>query len=373
MQAPFHVLVSGLPYSVLSNRSKALQGADCARCQKGLWPIAFQKQHRRMRDLRTGRPRGETAPDASAAASRLPRPVAAGRVTRTGRQVAGCLCLAVSGIICGGGPSAAQAVSSGAERTSNADEILVACAGDIASGVPLVAAASDGTFEGVDGARYLAVDLRPLTDGARRAPALADLTTGAASYLAVPVAGPDRWGLVPAWIVRRDRDETRLLQAEILEHGEALFAPGAASGACADRLRAAEHTARRARSGHWRDVAGATLFSSWEPDTFAGHAGRYVIARGRIVSLGKTASTRYLNFGRYWKTDLTVTFKSSEENTFNAALGRSGHMVDDLEGHSVEVRGVLQERDGPYIALRHPEQLVVLKGRRVGSGGQDGN
>nr|WP_319384648.1 hypothetical protein [uncultured Roseibium sp.] len=326
-----------------------------------------------MRDLRSGLPPGEKAANASATVSRLSWQRKAVGALRTGRQVACCLCLAVSGFAGGGASSAAQAASSSAEPAINADEILTLCAGDTAGGVPLVAAAADGTFEGADGARYHAVDLRPLTNGARRESMQADLTTGAASYLAVPVAGPDRWGLVPAWIVRQGRDETQLFQAEILESGAALFAPDAASGECADHLRAAEHAARRARSGHWRDAAGATLFSTWEPETFAGRDGNYVIATGRVVSLGKTASTRYLNFGRYWKTDFTVTFKSSEENTFNAALGRSGHMVDDLEGHSVEVRGVLQERDGPYIALRHPEQLVVLKGRRVVSGGQDGN
>ncbi len=340
---------------------------------EGLWPIAFQKQHRRVHDLRLGRAQGEKAPDAPAAASRLSRPVKAGWVLRTGRQVACCFCLAVSGLACGGGPSAAQAAPSGVEPEINADEILLACAGDIAGGVPLVAAASDGTFEGVDGALYRAVDLRPLRDGARREPALADLMTGAASYLAVPVAGPDRWGLVPAWIVRRDRHGTSLGQAEMLRRGEALFAPDVAAGDCAGRLRAAERTARASESGHWSGAAAATVFPAGKPAAFAGHAGRYVIARGRIVSLGKTASTRYLNFGRYWKTDLTVTFKSSEENTFNAILGRNGHKVEDLAGQRVEVRGVLQERDGPYIALRHPEQLVVLKGRRVGSGGQDGN
>ena len=236
-----------------------------------------------------------------------------------------------------------------------------------------MASLGEWTFEGIDGARFFATDLRPFASEERNGPASADLMTGAANLSALPVAGPNRWGLVPAWIVRQDRDETRLLQAEVLESGEALFAPDAAAGACADRLHAAERAARRARSGYWRAAAGNTLFAAWEPDTFAGHDGHYVIARGRVVSLGKTASTRYLNFGRHWKADLTVTFRSSEENMFNAALGRSGHKVDDLAGHSVEVRGVLQDRDGPYIALRHPEQLVVLESKRVVSGGQDGN
>ncbi|WP_306142135.1 hypothetical protein [Roseibium sp. MMSF_3412] len=270
-------------------------------------------------------------------------------------------------------PVAAERAAPSSEHEVAGNTVVAACAGDTDGGVPLVSEAGALTFEGVDGARYFATDLRLLADTARRVSAGSGLMTGAAKLSALPVSGPNRWGLVPAWIVRQDRDGTLLLQTEILESGEALFAPYVAAGDCADLLRATERTARRARSGHWRDADGNTLFSTFEPETFAGYEGRYVIARGRVVSLGKTASTRYLNFGRHWKSDLTVTLKSSEESMFNSVLGQSGHKVDDLEGHSVEVRGVLQERDGPYIALRHPEQLVVLEHKRVVSGGQDGN
>lgn len=269
-------------------------------------------------------------------------------------------------------PVVAESAAPSSEHEVAGNAVAAACAADTAGGVPLVSEAGALTFEGVDGARYFATDLRLLADPARRVSAGSGLMTGAANLSALPVSGPNRWGLVPAWIIRQDSDGTLLLQTEILESGEALFAPDVAAGDCADLLRAAERAARRARSGHWRDADGYTLFSTFEPETFAGYEGRYVIARGRVVSLGKTARTRYLNFGRHWKSDLTVTFKSSEESTFNSVLGRSGHKVDDLEGHSVEVRGVLQERDGPYIALRHPEQLVVLEHKRVVSGGQDG-
>lgn len=273
----------------------------------------------------------------------------------------------------GASPVIAETASPSSAVSATGNAVLAACVGDAASGLPLVADAGGWTFEGADGTRYFATDLRPLAENAKRGQVGFDNVTGTAELLALPVEEPNRWGLVPAWILRHDRDATLLLQAEILKNGEAIFAPAAAAGECADLLRASERAARRARSGHWSGAAGNRLFSTWEPETFAGHDGHYVIARGRVVSLGKTVSTRYLNFGRHWKTDLTVTFKSSEESIFNTALGRAGHKVDDLEGHRVEVRGVLQESDGPYIALRHPEQLVVLEGKRVVGGGQDGN
>lgn len=320
-----------------------------------------------MRFFRPGLPLRETTPAKVEADSQNALRI------RTGHVLRGRLCRAGFAFMAACAVWAVWAVPVFAQKPAPFLAALTACAGTVAGGVPLVAGLGAWTFEGVDGARYFAADLRPLPDRPKRGPARSDFLTGAAKLLALPVAAPNRWGLVPAWIVRRDRDEILLLQAELLRSGEALFAPDASRGECADRLRAAERAARRTRSGHWKGAAGITLLSTGEPETFADLDGHYVIASGRIVSLGKTAGTRYLNFGRYWKTDLTVTFRSSEENTFNAALGRNGHKVEDLAGQRVEVRGVLQERDGPYIALRHPEQLVVLEGKRVVSGGQDGN
>ncbi|WP_434054774.1 MAG: hypothetical protein RDA78_07865 [Roseibium sp.] len=267
----------------------------------------------------------------------------------------------------------AQAASSGPVPALDAGEALAVCAGNLENSVPLVAGGTDWTFEDADGGRYLAAELRPLTDDVSQGPGAIGYKKDETRLFAVPVAGPNRWGQVPAWIVGRNGQREYLLQARLLERGQALFAPGVAAGDCADRLRAAERSARTARIGGWTGAAGVAVFSSVQPDAFTGHEGRYVIARGRLVSLGKTAATRYLNFGRHWKTDLTATFKSAEEDTFNAALRRNGHTVGDLEGCEVEVRGVLQEWDGPYIALQHPEQLVVIEGKRAGRGGQNGN
>lgn len=327
-----------------------------------------------MCGFRPGWPAGEKTPDVVAADRQDVLRKIAGHALRGRLCRAGIPLIAACTVALGGAsPVSAETVAPSSEANAAGNGVVAACAGDTARSLPLVADAGGWTFEGADGTHYFATDLRPLGQDTKRGQAGPEPSTGTAKLLALPVEEPNRWGLVPAWILRQDSNATLLLQAEILENGAAIFAPEAAAGACADLLRAAERAARRTRSGHWSRAAGNRLFSTWEPETFAGHDGHYVIARGRVVSLGKTVSTRYLNFGRHWKTDLTVTFKSSEENTFNTALGRAGHTVDDLEGHRVEVRGVLQESDGPYIALRHPEQLVVLEGKRVVGGGQDGN
>ena len=192
--------------------------------------------------------------------------------------------------------------------------------------------------------------------------------------LAAVAAGPEnRWGLTPGWVFVSDDGHSALLQEQLLKAGVAIFAPGHAGAECADVLRAAETQASLARAGLWGETSPRLVYSAAAPKSFSDASGHYVIARGRIVSLGKTRSTRYLNFGKYWKTDFTVTLKASAEDDVNTALGRSGWTLDALEGQVVEIRGSVQERDGPSMVLRHPEQLVVLNDKRAGRDGQSSN
>lgn len=231
---------------------------------------------------------------------------------------------------------------------------LAACAGDAGNAVPVTYAPGDDVFLSADGTRYVAVDLRQSGEAGPGNPA-------GVSARAVPLGPPDRWERVPSWIVVEDGSgRARLWQAQLLEKGLALFAPGQADAECALALRRAEARGRRAGAGFWRNRGDGVIYSAARPGSFIDAAGRYVIVRGRIVSLGKTRGTRYLNFGKYWKTDVTGTLKSADEEAFNAALGRSGRSLDTLSGAFVELRGIVEDRDGPHIALRHPEQLVVL-------------
>ncbi|MET1416073.1 hypothetical protein ABVF61_27635 [Roseibium sp. HPY-6] len=246
-------------------------------------------------------------------------------------------------------------------------DALPACVSDETARIEVRAVAEAGLYSDAGGRRYFATDLsfwnaKGLTGQQRQM-----------HLVAVPVGEPNRWGLIPAWIIQLGDQNPRLYQAEQLSKGNAVFAPDKASPECAVSLRRAEAAARRAESGEWGTEGDVRIFSGAAPASFQGNAGRYVIARGRIVSLGKTRSTRYLNFGRHWKSDLTVTLKSSEEAAFNEGMGADGWQIEDLQGLFVEVRGVLQEKDGPLIALRHPEQLRVLERKRAGSGGQNSN
>ncbi len=249
-----------------------------------------------------------------------------------------------------------------------------ACVPMAVSAVPIENLAPGGLFVAASGQRFFASDLHRPPEAL---PAGADLGRGNTlaaplRFEAVPLGPENRWGLIPAWIVVSSGDQPRrLYQEEQLHQGGAMFAPERSEGLCADRLRRAERDARIEGEGLWNGDEEPPVYSTAQPDLLQKRIGRFVIAQGRIVSLGKTERTRYLNFGKYWKTDLTATLKASDEEAFNAVLGRAGWGLEGLTGKTVELRGVVQDHDGPLITLRHPEQLIVLETKRAERAGQD--
>jgi len=192
-----------------------------------------------------------------------------------------------------------------------------------------------------------------------------------AHLYAYPSGPADRWHSIPAYVVRHTDMGARLVQSQLLETGHAVFLPKWSAGSCAEALRGAELQARQASAGLWDRADQVPLHSAATVKSLLGDAGNYAIVRGRVVSLGKTRSTRYLNFGGYWKEDFTVTLAAADADTVLAGLARAGWSFEDLDGRAVEIRGVIEVRDGPLISWRHPEQLVVLEEKRVGRDGQN--
>jgi hypothetical protein len=232
---------------------------------------------------------------------------------------------------------------------------------------------AERVFIAASGERYFASDIHHPNLG-QLATSGNDLAKSSEFHFeAVPLGAANRWGLFPSWIVVVGEEERRLLQFADLQRGNALYAPNQSTGACAGFLRHAETSARKSKLGIWKAGSGSLIYSSSGPRELEKAVGEYVIAHGRIVSLGKTRSTRYLNFGKYWKTDFTVTLKASDEESFNSEIVQSGWRVEALAGQVVELRGVVQLKDGPHIALSHPGQLVVLENKRAGRGGQHSN
>ncbi|WP_417667758.1 hypothetical protein [Roseibium sp.] len=178
-------------------------------------------------------------------------------------------------------------------------------------------------------------------------------------FQAIPAGPVDRWNMRPAWIVVASADGSGMatLQEDLIGQGKAVVVPWHATDICSQQLLKVESTARHRQVGRWKTEKPR---STAIPEALVEQAGSHAIAQGRIVSLGKTDSTRYLNFGWYWKRDLTAVISRQDESRFAKALQARGHRLEDLAGKAVRVRGVVELRDGPLIRLTHPGQLEVL-------------
>ena len=128
--------------------------------------------------------------------------------------------------------------------------------------------------------------------------------------------------------------------------------PGGA--ACAKALLKAEAQARRSRIGLWTDSSYRIKASNDSAALVAG-LGRFAVAEGKVLSVRESGGTIYINFGRVWSRNLTVTVARGNLPAFAAA----GMDPKKLEGVLVRVRGWLEERNGPRIEAVRPEQIEI--------------
>jgi endonuclease YncB( thermonuclease family) len=256
-------------------------------------------------------------------------------------------------------------------------ELTSSCGGgaEIARGT--VARVVDGrTFVLGDGreVRLAAVEVPPLPlpDEVGAAPgaamakgALEALAGGDDVVLRRADAPTDRYGRVVAYAyVERDGDEL-FVQGELIASGFARVGDRVGNRACAAELVRRESAARQAKLGLWADPYYQVLNAETPADVLA-HRGRFALVEGKVVSVRESGSTIYVNFGRRWSEDFTVTIAKRNRRNFTAA----GLDVNGLAGRHVRVRGWVEERGGtgasagggnaggsPWIEADHPEQI----------------
>jgi hypothetical protein len=164
----------------------------------------------------------------------------------------------------------------------------------------------------------------------------------------------DRYGRIVAYaVVARDGVE-HSVQADLLAAGLARVAPRAGSRACAMELLSREAAARRAKLGLWASSYYESLSAENPADVLA-QQGRFALVEGKVVSVRESGATIYVNFGRRWTTDFTVTILKRNERSFTAA----GLEPKKLAGRRVRVRGWIEERGGPWIEAARPEQIEL--------------
>jgi endonuclease YncB( thermonuclease family) len=220
-----------------------------------------------------------------------------------------------------------------------------------ASGTFDAAMVVDGrSFRLRDGREVLLAGIEVPAGGAARA-ALEKWLAGKVTLHPTESAG-DRYGRMAVHAFVPVEGTERWIQGEMLKLGLAQVASRPGAAACAKALYAAEAAARRNRLGLWADSA----YSVKAADDFAalsGQQGRFTVAEGKVLSVRESAGTIYMNFGRDWSRNLTVTILRRNIPAFAAA----GLEPKKLQGARIRVRGFVELRNGPRIEAARPEQI----------------
>ncbi len=181
-----------------------------------------------------------------------------------------------------------------------------------------------------------------------------EILSSSAKYL-ISFAGkkPDRYDRRSAYLYQagRSQGDLILLQADILRQGQALARPEDDRENCNNLLFEAETTARKQSLGLWAKQK--NWISSANDVGLVEKTNQFHIVEGRIVSVGETRRTIYLNFGRTWKTDFTVSIAKRDAKRFKGKI----ELFKSLSGQLVRVRGWMQLKDGGLIKLIHAGQI----------------
>ena len=122
--------------------------------------------------------------------------------------------------------------------------------------------------------------------------------------------------------------------------------------ACAAELLAREGAARTARRGIWA----LPYYRVRKPAEVADEIDTFQLVEGRVVSAAEVRGRLFLNYGRDYRTDFTVTIAPEDMKSFRSVA------LDPrtLLGKTIRIRGWISLLNGPEIEATHPEQIEIL-------------
>jgi endonuclease YncB( thermonuclease family) len=164
----------------------------------------------------------------------------------------------------------------------------------------------------------------------------------------------DRYGRIVALV--SVEGAARSVQQDMLAQGHALVAAEIGERACAAHLFAAEHSARTGGLGLWATPY-YVIQPANDPAKVLAERGRFTLVEGKVLSVRESGATIYVNFGRRWSEDFTVTILKRNARAFAAG----GIEPKKLAGRQIRVRGVIEERGGPWIEATRPEQIELAE------------
>jgi nuclease-like protein len=165
----------------------------------------------------------------------------------------------------------------------------------------------------------------------------------------------DRYGRLVAHVFMAEDGAERWLQSDLVGRGLARVSPRVGDAGCARVLWAREQSARAAKLGLWAEPY-YVIGKAEDPLGVLKQRGRFALVEGKVLSVRESGATIYVNFGRRWSEDFTVTIAKRNEKLFAAA----GLAPKALDGRRVRIRGWIEERGGPWVEAVRPEQIEVM-------------
>ena len=168
----------------------------------------------------------------------------------------------------------------------------------------------------------------------------------------------DRYGRLVAHVFVSQNGAERWWQAELVRAGHARVSARVGDTACARALLRDEQAARAAKLGLWAEPY-YVINKAEDPATVLKSRGAFALVEGKVESVRESGGTIWVNFGRRWSEDFTVTIAKRNERAFSAA----GLDPKSLAGRRVRIRGWIEERGGPWVEAARPEQIEVMQER----------
>jgi endonuclease YncB( thermonuclease family) len=189
--------------------------------------------------------------------------------------------------------------------------------------------------------------------------ALRTLVLGKSVALGFAGERTDRYGRMHAHAFLVAGADWRWVQRELIEGGFArAYALTGSGSVCSSELLAAERSARETRRGLWAQAA-YQVRPADKPAELKRYRATFQVVEGRIVRVGRTRGTVYLNFDRNWRRGFSVSLRRTD----GGLLGDTATATPEtLEGKLVRVRGWIEERNGaPVLDLSAAGLLEVLE------------